>query len=70
MKAAETHLLRALAQSKPALAHIYLANIYERRHQPERAIAQLETYLKENPQSSERDAVRGAIDKLRRQTKK
>jgi len=68
--AAETHLLRALAQSKPALAHIYLANIYERRHQPERAIAQLETYLKENPQSSERDAVRGAIDKLRRQTKK
>ena len=70
MEAAETHLLRAVEQDKPALAHIYLANIYERRNQPERAIAQLEAYLKENPQSSERDAVRGAIDKLRRQAKK
>lgn len=69
-RAAEEHLLRALELAKPALAHIYLANVYEQKGEPERAVAQLEAYLKENPGSTQAEAVRGAIEKLRKKAKK
>ena len=69
-RAAEEHLLRALELAKPALAHIYLANVYEQKGKPDKALAQLEAYLKENPNSPQTEAVRGAIDKLRKKTKK
>lgn len=67
---AEAHLLHALELDKPPLARIYLANLYEQRSQPARAIEQLQAYLKENPQSPNAAAVRTAIDKLRGQLKK
>jgi Tfp pilus assembly protein PilF len=68
--AAEEHLLRSLDLLKPALAHVYLANVYEQKGELEKALAQLEAYLKENPNSSQAQAVRGAIEKLRKRTKK
>ena len=67
---AREHLLRALELGKPALAHIYLANVYEQTGKYAEAVAQLEAYLKENPDSPQRDAVRAAIDKLRKKVKK
>jgi tetratricopeptide (TPR) repeat protein len=69
-KDAETHLLRALDLAKPAIAHIYLANVYEQLGQPAKAVEHLQTYLKESPKSPQADSVRGAIDKLLNKTKK
>ena len=69
-KEAETHLLRALELAKPAVAHIYLANVYEQLGQPAKAVEHLQTYLKESPKSPQADSVRGAIDKLLNKTKK
>ena len=66
---AEAHLLRALELGKPAIAHIYLANVYEQLGQPAKAVEHLQTYLKESPKSPQADSVRGAIDKLLKQTK-
>ena len=68
-RAAECHLLRAYELSKAALAHVYLANVYEQLGEPAKAIEHLQAYLKENPQTSNADAVRGAIEKLRKKTK-
>ena len=68
-KSAEEHLLRALELGRPALAHVYLANVYEQTGKYAEAVAQLEAYLKENPDSPQRDAVRAAIDKLRGKAK-
>ncbi|HEX6625535.1 MAG TPA: tetratricopeptide repeat protein, partial [Pyrinomonadaceae bacterium] len=68
-KDAETHLLRALELGKPAIAHIYLANVYEQLGQPAKAVEHLQTYLKENPKSPQAESVRGAIDKLLKKTK-
>ena len=68
--AAREHLLRALELGRPALAHVYLANVYEQTGKYAEAVAQLEAYLKENPDSPQRDAVRAAIDKLRNKVKK
>jgi Tfp pilus assembly protein PilF len=68
-KPAEEHLLHALELSKPTLAHIYLANVYEQTGDFAKAVAQLEAYLKENPSSPQTDAVRAAIDKLKRKAK-
>jgi regulator of sirC expression with transglutaminase-like and TPR domain len=67
--AAEVNLRRALALGRPALAHVYLANVYEQTGQPAKAVLHLEAYLKENPQTPNADAVRGAIEKLRRKDK-
>jgi tetratricopeptide (TPR) repeat protein len=69
-KASEEHLLRALELSRPALAHIYLANVYEQTGEFSKAVAQLEAYLKENPRSPQTEAVRAAIEKLRQKEKK
>jgi Tfp pilus assembly protein PilF len=68
--AAEEHLLRALELTRPALAHVYLANVYEQKGEPEKALAQLEAYLKQSPNSPQAQAVRGAIEKLRKKAKK
>lgn len=68
-KPAEEHLLRALELARPALAHVYLANVYEQTGEPAKAAAQLEAYLKENPNSPQTDAVRAAVEKLKRKAK-
>lgn len=68
--AAREHLLRALELGRPALAHVYLANVYEQTGKYAEAVAQLEAYLKETPDSPQRDDVRAAIDKLRKKVKK
>ena len=67
---AREHLLRALELGRPALAHVYLANVYEQTGKYAEAVAQLEAYLKGNPDSPQRDNVRAAIDKLRKKVKK
>jgi Tfp pilus assembly protein PilF len=68
-KSSEEHLLRALELGRPTLAHIYLANVYEQTGEPLKAVAQLEAYLKENPDSPQKEAVRDAIGKLRKKAK-
>jgi tetratricopeptide (TPR) repeat protein len=67
---AESNLLRAYEISKPTIAHIYLANLYEQRRQPGKAIEHLQAYLKENPESPNSEQIREAIDKLRKQIPK
>ncbi len=68
-RAAEKHLLRAYELSKPAIAHVYLANVYEQLNEPAKAVEHLQAYLKENPQSQNTAAVRGAIEKLHKKIK-
>lgn len=68
-KSSEEHLLRALELARPTLAHVYLANVYEQTGQFTKAVAQLEAYLKENPNSPQTEAVRAAIEKLKRKAK-
>lgn len=69
-KPAEEHLLRALELSRPALAHVYLANVYEQTGEFDKAVAQLQAYLKENPSSPQAEAVRAAIEKLKKKARK
>jgi tetratricopeptide (TPR) repeat protein len=64
--AAREHLLRALELGRPALAHVYLANVYEQTGDYAEAVKHLEGYLKENPDSPQAPAVRAAADKLRK----
>jgi tetratricopeptide (TPR) repeat protein len=66
-QAAEPDLLRAYEIGRPTLAHIYLANLYDLRHEPAKAIEQLQAFLKENPETPNSRQIREAIDKLRRQ---
>ena len=68
-QSSEANLLRAYEIGKPALAHIYLANLYELKGDPAKAIEQLKAFLKENPNlSQERQTdINGAIDKLKKQ---
>ncbi|MGI9107986.1 MAG: tetratricopeptide repeat protein [Pyrinomonadaceae bacterium] len=67
--AAEKYLLRADELGKPAIVHIYLANVYEQIDKPAKAIEHLQTYLKTNPQSQNAESVRVAIEKLRKKSK-
>jgi tetratricopeptide (TPR) repeat protein len=71
LNAAESHLQRAYEIGKPLLARLYLANLYEQKGEPERAIEQLQALLKENPNLSDERAgdIRKAIDKLRKQAR-
>jgi tetratricopeptide (TPR) repeat protein len=66
---AREHLLRALELGRPPLARVYLANVYEQTGQFAAAAAQLEAYLKENPDSPQGEGVRSALEKLRRKAK-
>ncbi|HYY94078.1 MAG TPA: tetratricopeptide repeat protein [Pyrinomonadaceae bacterium] len=68
-KSSEEHLLRALELARPALAHVYLANVYEQTGEFSKAVSQLQSYLKENPNSPQADAVRAAIEKLKKKAK-
>ncbi|MDT7541319.1 MAG: Tetratricopeptide repeat [Acidobacteriota bacterium] len=67
---AESHLLRACELNRASVAHVYLANVYEQTNEAQKAIEHLETYLKQNPKTSNAEALRAAIDKLRRKQKK
>jgi tetratricopeptide (TPR) repeat protein len=69
-QAAEADLLRAQEIGKPALAHIYLANLYDLRGEPQKAIDQLQAFLKENPDSPSSGQIRGVIEKLKKQASK
>jgi tetratricopeptide (TPR) repeat protein len=66
-RAAETHLTRAHKLTKTSIAHIYLANVYEKLGEPTKAIERLEAYLKENPATPNSAQIKGAIEKLRKQ---
>lgn len=68
-KSAEEHLLRAHELGRNPVAHIYLANIYERRGETAKALERLEAYLKESPESANAAPVRGAAEKLRKKLK-
>ena len=51
------------------LARIYLANLYDLKGEPERAIEQLKAFLKESPNLPEerQTEIRAVIEKLRKQ---
>jgi Tfp pilus assembly protein PilF len=67
-QSAEASLLRSYEIGKPALARIYLANLYELKGEPEKAIQQLKSFLDETPNlpDERRAEIRTAIDKLRK----
>jgi Flp pilus assembly protein TadD len=67
---AERHLLRAVELGRPPLARVYLANVYEKTGDPARAAAQLEAFLKENPDSPQKEGVRAVLDTLRKKAGK
>ncbi|MET0625831.1 MAG: tetratricopeptide repeat protein [Pyrinomonadaceae bacterium] len=67
--AAREHLLRALELGPAPLAHVYLANVYEQTGEYAEAARHLEAYLKENPDSPQREGVRAALDALRKKAK-
>ena len=65
---AETDLLRAYDIGKLPIIHLYLANLYELKGEPVKAVERLKAFLKENPNMNEaRQAdIRQAIDKLQK----
>lgn len=67
--AAEPNLLRAYEMSKTAAILVYLANLYELRGEPERAIDRLKDFLNQSPESAAAPQIREAIEKLRRKAK-
>ena len=67
---AREHLLRALELGRAPLAHVYLANVYEQTGEYAAAATHLEAYLKESPDSPQRESVRAALDKLRKKAGK
>lgn len=69
-KSAESHLLRACELNRASVAQVYLANVYEQTNEAQQAINHLEIYLKENPKTPNAEALRAAIEKLRRKQKK
>lgn len=68
-QSSESNLLRAHEIGKPVLARIYLANLYDLKGEPARAIEQLKAFLKESPNLPEerQTEIRGVIEKLRKQ---
>jgi Tfp pilus assembly protein PilF len=66
--AAEADLLRGYEIAKTPIVHLYLANLYELKGEPAKAIERLKAFLKENPNLNEaRQAdIRQAIDKLQK----
>jgi tetratricopeptide (TPR) repeat protein len=66
LESAESRLLRAFELAKPAIAHIYLANLYELTGEFARAIKHLESFLVENPGSPHARQIREAINKLKK----
>ena len=66
-RAAEANLLKAFAIDKSPMARIYLANVYDLRGEPKKAIEQLQAFLKENPQTTNANQIKEAIEKLQKQ---
>jgi outer membrane protein assembly factor BamD (BamD/ComL family) len=46
-------------------AHLHLASIYSTRKEYQKAITELETYLRENPKATNASQVREAITKMK-----
>lgn len=65
--ASEKNLLQAYEMSKATIAHIYLANLYDLRGEPAKAIEQLQAFLKENPDAPNAKQIREVIEKLKKQ---
>ena len=65
----EEHLLKAFEIGEPAVAHIYLANLYEQLGEPTKSIEQLQAFLRENL-VAQLDTNQGSIEKLKRQNAK
>lgn len=68
-QSSETDLLRAYELGKPGLAQIYLANLYDLKREPAKAIEQLKAFLRDHPDLPEarQTEIRDVIDKLRKQ---
>jgi tetratricopeptide (TPR) repeat protein len=66
---AEKNLARAyeLSNRKLIIIHLHLARVYEKQGNRSRAAAELEEYLKENPNAPNAAAIRDGIKKLRSQ---
>lgn len=65
---AEKSLKEAYSIGGPAqarMAHLYLASIYSTRKEYQKAILELETYLRENPKASNAAKIREAIAKMK-----
>lgn len=67
-ESSEADLVRGYDIDKPALASLYLANLYEMRGEPAKAIVQLRRFLDDNPNlpDDRKAQIRAAIDKLRK----
>ena len=59
----EAYTLGGPAQARTA--HLYLASIYSTRKEYQKAIAELETYLRENPKAPNAAKIREAIAKMK-----
>jgi len=68
LDAAERSLKQAYVIGGPTqarAAHLYLASIYNTRKQYQRAINELETYLRDNPKATNASRIQEAIQKLK-----
>jgi Tfp pilus assembly protein PilF len=67
-QSSEANLLRAYEIGKPALVRMYLANLYDLKGEPAKAIEQLQAFLKEANVPQERQIeIREVIEKLKKQ---
>ena len=55
----------AVGGAQARSAHLYLASIYDKQKEYQKAINELELYLKENPKASNAEKIREAITKLK-----
>lgn len=68
LEAAESSLRQAYTVGGPTQAravHLYLASIYDTRKQYQKAINELETYLRDNPKAGNAPRIKEAIQKLK-----
>jgi tetratricopeptide (TPR) repeat protein len=65
--AAEQNLLTSHKMARSPMSHIYLANLYDLRSEPAKAIEHLQAFLKENPDAPNSQQVREVIEKLKKQ---
>jgi tetratricopeptide (TPR) repeat protein len=68
LDAAEQALKQAYTLGGPTdgrAAHLYLASIYDKRKQYQKAVNELETYLRDNPKATNASKIKEAIQKLK-----
>jgi Tfp pilus assembly protein PilF len=58
-----------LSGKKLATVHLQLARLYEKKGDPKRAASELEQYLRQSPNDQKAEQIRGAITKLRGESK-